>query len=203
MRQPPVADMMKSIIPGGFHHCSPTATKAKNTDTSTEFTGVPAAFVAATQRGTFDHTASRLRQKREAARAVAAETDRLTAEGKTVKILTVGKKGREQLRRDYGSLMIGHVDLSTVKGTGVGGRIRKQDVLAAAEAAKAPAAPAAAAAPPAEDQQTRPAKQAPRSKAPEPSSCTCRSCLAASAERSRYRPLTMPVSTPGGSAGWL
>ncbi|MEU3472337.1 2-oxoglutarate dehydrogenase, E2 component, dihydrolipoamide succinyltransferase [Rhodococcus sp. NPDC006774] len=41
------------------------------------------------------------------------------------------------------------VDLSTVKGTGVGGRIRKQDVLAAAEAKKAPAAPAAAAAAPA------------------------------------------------------
>ncbi|RVW05596.1 2-oxoglutarate dehydrogenase, E2 component, dihydrolipoamide succinyltransferase [Rhodococcus xishaensis] len=41
-----------------------------------------------------------------------------------------------------------NVDLSTVKGTGVGGRIRKQDVLAAAEAAKAPApAPAPAAAP--------------------------------------------------------
>ncbi|MFC7819429.1 2-oxoglutarate dehydrogenase, E2 component, dihydrolipoamide succinyltransferase [Streptomyces sp. NPDC057367] len=39
------------------------------------------------------------------------------------------------------------VDLSTVKGTGVGGRIRKQDVVAAAEAAKAAApAPAAAAA---------------------------------------------------------
>ena len=32
------------------------------------------------------------------------------------------------------------VDLATVKGTGVGGRIRKQDVLAAAEAKKAPAA---------------------------------------------------------------
>ncbi|MEU9551602.1 2-oxoglutarate dehydrogenase, E2 component, dihydrolipoamide succinyltransferase [Streptomyces werraensis] len=42
------------------------------------------------------------------------------------------------------------VDLSTVKGTGVGGRIRKQDVLAAAEAAKAAApAPAPAAAAPA------------------------------------------------------
>ncbi|MFH8793002.1 2-oxoglutarate dehydrogenase, E2 component, dihydrolipoamide succinyltransferase [Streptomyces sp. NPDC017941] len=42
------------------------------------------------------------------------------------------------------------VDLGSVKGSGVGGRIRKQDVLAAAEAAKAPAqaaAPAAAAAP--------------------------------------------------------
>ncbi|WP_030900711.1 MULTISPECIES: 2-oxoglutarate dehydrogenase, E2 component, dihydrolipoamide succinyltransferase [unclassified Streptomyces] len=41
------------------------------------------------------------------------------------------------------------VDLSTVKGTGVGGRIRKQDVVAAAEAAKAAAAaPAPAAAAP-------------------------------------------------------
>ena len=42
------------------------------------------------------------------------------------------------------------VQLSSVTGTGVGGRVRKQDVLAAAEAAKAPAAapaPAAAAAP--------------------------------------------------------
>ncbi|MER7400442.1 2-oxoglutarate dehydrogenase, E2 component, dihydrolipoamide succinyltransferase, partial [Streptomyces sp. NPDC000151] len=43
------------------------------------------------------------------------------------------------------------VDLGAVKGTGVGGRIRKQDVIAAAEAAKAAApaaaAPAAAAAP--------------------------------------------------------
>ncbi|MBP2334358.1 2-oxoglutarate dehydrogenase E2 component (dihydrolipoamide succinyltransferase) [Saccharothrix coeruleofusca] len=32
-----------------------------------------------------------------------------------------------------------NIDLSTLKGTGVGGRIRKQDVLAAVEAAKAPA----------------------------------------------------------------
>src|SRR3569623_1778374 len=47
------------------------------------------------------------------------------------------------------------VDLSSIQGTGVGGRIRKQDVLAAAETRKAPAAaaeapaaaPAAAAAP--------------------------------------------------------
>ncbi|MCX4608212.1 MULTISPECIES: 2-oxoglutarate dehydrogenase, E2 component, dihydrolipoamide succinyltransferase [Streptomyces] len=43
-----------------------------------------------------------------------------------------------------------YVDLASVKGTGVGGRIRKQDVLAAAEAAKAAAAaPAPAAAAPA------------------------------------------------------
>jgi len=39
------------------------------------------------------------------------------------------------------------IDLNAVQGTGVGGRIRKQDVLAAAESKKAPAAPAAAPAP--------------------------------------------------------
>jgi 2-oxoglutarate dehydrogenase E2 component (dihydrolipoamide succinyltransferase) len=41
------------------------------------------------------------------------------------------------------------IDLGTLKGTGVGGRIRKQDVLDAAEAAKAPAPAAAAPAAPA------------------------------------------------------
>ncbi|MCE0768738.1 2-oxoglutarate dehydrogenase, E2 component, dihydrolipoamide succinyltransferase [Pseudonocardia kujensis] len=41
------------------------------------------------------------------------------------------------------------VDLDTLEGSGVGGRIRKQDVLAAAESAKAPAAPQPAAEQPA------------------------------------------------------
>lgn len=40
---------------------------------------------------------------------------KLLSEGKTVKIITVGKKGREQLRRDFRDLMIDHVDLSGVK----------------------------------------------------------------------------------------
>ena len=35
-----------------------------------------------------------------------------------MKILTVGKKGREQLRRDMGKLLVGHVDLSAVKRLG-------------------------------------------------------------------------------------
>ena len=39
------------------------------------------------------------------------------------------------------------VDLASIKGTGIGGRIRKQDVLEAAEAAKAPAPPQETAAP--------------------------------------------------------
>jgi len=46
------------------------------------------------------------------------EARRLIAAGKTVKILTVGKKGREQLRRDLKEHLIGHVDLSEVKRVG-------------------------------------------------------------------------------------
>ena len=42
----------------------------------------------------------------------------LTAAGKTVKILTVGKKGRDSLRRDYKDLFVGHIDLSEVKTLG-------------------------------------------------------------------------------------
>ncbi len=42
----------------------------------------------------------------------------LQAQGKTVKILTVGRKGRDQLKREYGDLFVGHVDLSEVKRVG-------------------------------------------------------------------------------------
>lgn len=55
-----------------------------------------------------------------------------------------------------------NVDLSALSGSGVGGRIRKQDVLAAAEAAKAPAAAPAPAAPaPAAPAASAPAAVAP------------------------------------------
>ena len=47
-----------------------------------------------------------------------ARIEDLQASGKTVKILTVGKKGREQLKRDYADLFVGHVDLSDVKRLG-------------------------------------------------------------------------------------
>lgn len=43
---------------------------------------------------------------------------KLLAEGKQVSILTVGKKGREQLKRDYGDSFVHHVDLSEVKRIG-------------------------------------------------------------------------------------
>jgi F-type H+-transporting ATPase subunit gamma len=51
-------------------------------------------------------------------RLARAHVTRLLGAGKTVKILTVGKKGREQLRRDMGKLLVGHVDLSAVKKLG-------------------------------------------------------------------------------------
>lgn len=55
----------------------------------------------------------------------------LLADKKTVRILTVGKKGREQLRRDYSSMMVGHIDLSEVKKIGYSNaQDIAQDVLA-------------------------------------------------------------------------
>lgn len=47
-----------------------------------------------------------------------AEANRLLKDGKEVKILTVGKKGRDALRRDLGQHFIHHVDLSEVKNLG-------------------------------------------------------------------------------------
>jgi F-type H+-transporting ATPase subunit gamma len=40
---------------------------------------------------------------------------KLQAEGKTVKIFTIGRKGADQLRRDFGKMLIDHVDLRGVR----------------------------------------------------------------------------------------
>jgi F-type H+-transporting ATPase subunit gamma len=47
-----------------------------------------------------------------------AHAQKLVAAGKTVKFLTVGKKGREQLRREWADHLIGHHDMSGVKRVG-------------------------------------------------------------------------------------
>jgi len=49
----------------------------------------------------------------------------LQGAGKSVKVLTVGKKGREQLKRDFADVMVGHIDLSEVKRVGY---INAQDI---------------------------------------------------------------------------
>jgi F-type H+-transporting ATPase subunit gamma len=58
------------------------------------------------------------------------KAEALVAEGKTVRILTVGKKGRDALRRDWSEHFVGHVDLSEVKRVGYGDAQRiAKDVL--------------------------------------------------------------------------
>ena len=56
------------------------------------------------------------------AKLARVEIRKLIAEGKEVKILTVGKKGRDALRRQYGSMMVEHVEMRGVK---IGGDIAK------------------------------------------------------------------------------
>ena len=54
----------------------------------------------------------------------------LLAQGKTVKILTVGKKGRDQLKRDYSQYFVGHIDLTEVKRVGyVNAQAIARDIL--------------------------------------------------------------------------
>jgi len=45
------------------------------------------------------------------------KAESLKLEGKTVKIITVGKKGLDALKRVYSDLFIGHIDLSEIKKT--------------------------------------------------------------------------------------
>ncbi|GAA6199356.1 F0F1 ATP synthase subunit gamma [Aquicoccus sp. SU-CL01552] len=52
------------------------------------------------------------------AKTARTHAERLLAEGKTVKILTVGKKGRDALKRDLGKFYVGHVDMTEVKRVG-------------------------------------------------------------------------------------
>ncbi|MFT5342417.1 MAG: F-type H+-transporting ATPase subunit gamma, partial [Paracoccaceae bacterium] len=49
------------------------------------------------------------------AKLARAHANELKAQGKTVKMLTVGKKGRDSLKRDFSDIFVGHVDLTDVK----------------------------------------------------------------------------------------
>lgn len=52
------------------------------------------------------------------AKLAKAKATELLGRGKTLKILTVGKKGRDAIKRDFGDYFVGHVDLSEVKRLG-------------------------------------------------------------------------------------
>ncbi len=52
------------------------------------------------------------------AKLARAKAEELKAAGKTVKVLTVGKKGRDAIKRELGDSFVGHVDLTEVKRVG-------------------------------------------------------------------------------------
>lgn len=52
------------------------------------------------------------------AKLAKSHAQKLLAEGKTVKIITVGKKGRDAMKRDLSDHFVGHVDLTEVKRVG-------------------------------------------------------------------------------------
>jgi 2-oxoglutarate dehydrogenase E2 component (dihydrolipoamide succinyltransferase) len=91
------------------------------------------------------------------------------------------------------------IDLSSVSGTGVGGRIRKQDILNAAALQRGPAAGQPAAAQPAAAQPTaaQPAPAQARPALVPPTPATFQAAAPAQAEQYRPRPAIVPSSLRG------
>ncbi len=107
----PYAERMQAVM-AGLAQAVGTSAGAPRLLAGTGKTDVHLLIVMTSERGLCGGFNSSIVRK---AKAHAVE---LLGRGKTVKILTVGKKGREQIRRDYSSHMVGHVDLSDVKRLG-------------------------------------------------------------------------------------
>jgi F-type H+-transporting ATPase subunit gamma len=120
----PYAERMNAVM-GGLASSVGSSASAPRLLAGTGSDKVQLLVVMTSERGLcggFNSTIVRL------ARAKAQE---LIAAGKTVHILTVGKKGREQLKRDYAANMVGHIDMSEVKRLGyVHAQNVARDVLA-------------------------------------------------------------------------
>ena len=101
----PYSERMQSVMAG-------LAASAAGTDSAPEAlagTGkddVQLLIVATAERGLCGGFNSSI------ARLARGQARKLQAEGKTVKMLTVGKKGREMLKREFEPVMTDHVDLS-------------------------------------------------------------------------------------------
>ena len=104
----PYAEKMRAIV-------SNLASSTKNIASENKFLGDGAdskkflLIIATAERGLcggFNSSIVKLAKSRIA---------ELTSQNKEIKILTIGKKGREQLNREFESLFVGHVDLSEEK----------------------------------------------------------------------------------------
>ena len=119
----PYAERMISVI-AGLSASVGTSDSAPRLLAGTGADRVHLLVVMTSERGLcggFNSTISRLAR---------SHAQALLGQGKTVKILTVGKKGREQLKRDFGQHFVGHVDLSEVKRVGYADASRiARDVL--------------------------------------------------------------------------
>ena len=107
----PFAERMNAVM-GNLAAASASSESAPRLLAGTGKDDVHLLIVATSERGLCGGFNSSI------AKMARANAENLLAAGKTVKILTVGKKGREQLKRDLGERMIDHVDLSEVKRLG-------------------------------------------------------------------------------------
>ncbi|MCI4666494.1 MAG: F0F1 ATP synthase subunit gamma [Neomegalonema sp.] len=120
----PYAEGMEKVL-GNIARAAKDSPSAPKLLAGTGKDAVHLLIVATAERGLCGgFNSSIVKLAREQARA-------LQAAGKTVKILTIGRKGREQLLRDYRENMVGHVDLSDARTIGYGNALSAaQDVLA-------------------------------------------------------------------------
>ncbi len=106
----PYAERLEKILSHAGHVASSAAASPLLKGTGSDQTHL--LIVATGERGLAGAFNGNIaRQARDHAR-------RLLAEGKNVKILTIGRKGADVLRRDYAKIMIDHVDLRGVRQLG-------------------------------------------------------------------------------------
>ncbi len=109
----PYAERMEAVL-GNLARGSAGAANAPRLMAGTGKDQVHLLIVATSERGLCGGFNSSI------AKLAKARAQELVAQGKTVKILTIGKKGREALRRELGDRLIAHVDHSAVKKLGYG-----------------------------------------------------------------------------------
>ncbi|MBR9863406.1 MAG: F0F1 ATP synthase subunit gamma [Rhodobacteraceae bacterium] len=107
----PFADRM-NVVMGNLAGASAGSESAPKLLAGTGRDDVHLLIVATSERGLCGGFNSSIAKK------ARVDAEKLLAAGKTVKILTVGKKGREQMKREFAEHMIDHVDMSEVKRLG-------------------------------------------------------------------------------------
>jgi F-type H+-transporting ATPase subunit gamma len=106
----PYAERLEKILTRGARVARSSALSPLLTGTGSDRTHL--VIVATGERGLAGAFNSNI------ARMARDHVRRLLLDGKTVKIMTIGRKGADQLRRDFAKLMIDHVDLRNVRQLG-------------------------------------------------------------------------------------